>query len=386
MDLVKRSNVKRAFALAVALVALAVALVPSAAFADEQLSAGALQSGAAANTQQVAIATQASASPAYALLRSDGNLWRCTAKGAPVSKYWNGNAGIMNELNRVRTVFVASDVTEVTTDVFAWNRYTFSSGTKNDSRYSVRLSSSYLKNVGTVKFLTNSAGKSACKLIGDNTFSYASNIKKVVNLNKTKVARIGDYAFAQTNITGISFPKTLKKLGQRAFNKCEKLKSLGGLNKTKLSSLGKNAFYSCSKLKSVALPSTCKVVSDYAFEYCSGLKSIKLGSKTTKLGSGVFYNCEKLASITLPATCKKMDNSVFSGCSALRKVVMRSKTVVTHASNARYSMSQFYNTPIAVEGNSAYIYVPKSALAKYRSSDRDYSNPWYNLRTKFRAI
>lgn len=371
----KRLSGRMAVGLAVA--AIALALAPVAAFADETHVASSLQ------VQSGSITTQASASSSCALLRKDGNLWRCTSAGKPVSKYWNENAGFTAQLNKVKTVFIASDVTAIGANHYAWSRYTYSDGRTSDYRNTLSFYNSKLKNVKTVKFLTYS-GVNKCKTIGDNAFSYASNIKSFANFNKTKVTRIGEYAFSRSGVTSLSFPKTLKTIAKYAFNNCTGLTTVSGLNKTKLSSLGKDAFYYCQKLKSVALPSACKVVSDYAFGYCTSLKSAALGSKTSKIGYAAFYNCEKLAAISLPATCKKLDSSAFSGCSSLKKVTMCSTTVVTHAMKSTYTMSQFYGTPIAVAGSSAYIYVPKSVLSKYRSSS--YSNVWYNYRTKFKAI
>ena len=371
--------------LGLALAVLAAMLVPAAAFASEQFSAGSPQDDAALAPVQASVSTQASASPKCALLCKDGNLWRCTSKGKPVSKFWDRNKSLTKQFNKVRTVFIASDVKSVTSSFYAWTRYTRITGKKDDKRISMSFSGLYLDNVNKVKFLTNTSGVSKCKRIGEGAFNGASSIKKVINLNKTKITQIGQRAFYESSVTKLSLPKTLKTIGNYAFYKCGALTTVSGLNKTKLSSLGTNAFNYCEKLKSVSLPNTCKEVNNYAFANCTSLKSVSLGEKTSVVDENAFLNCEKLASVALPETCEELGRSAFSGCSSLSKATMPSKSVVTNADGAKLTMtSVFEGSPIEEEGSDAYIYVPESLLEDY-SSDRLLS-PWYHYHTKFRAL
>ena len=57
---------------------------------------------------------------------------------------------------------------------------------------------------------------------------------------------------------------------------------------TKITELAAQSFYSCSSLKSVMLPSTCKAIKKYAFANCQQLESVFVPSSVTTIEDNAF--------------------------------------------------------------------------------------------------
>lgn len=66
-----------------------------------------------------------------------------------------------------------------------------------------------------------------------------------------------------------------------------------------LTELEPNAFLRAHRLKSIQIPSSLKIIGDYAFHFCDSLEKIELGSNTEYLGEGAFYGCDNLKEIVL---------------------------------------------------------------------------------------
>lgn len=327
------------------------------------------------------IAAQAADDPTCALLKKDGNLYRCTSAGVEVDQYWDGNQTSSELFEGVTTLYVASDVSAFSGDIQYWERTTYT-----NSSYTNRWSASYyLSNVAKVVFLLNDNGRNACNVIDEDAFDNFEGLTAVVNFDKTSVASLGPRAFYGSSIGSIALPSTLQSIGDYAFYGCASLKTVSGLADTRLTSVGKNAFDGCLQLQSVALPSGCTSIGDYAFENCSNMTSVTFGSGLATIGSEAFRNCSKLTSVSLPAATRTLDYGVFYGCSQLSKVTMASPVVVSRSDSAYNDMSSvLQSTLVSVKGNNAYIYVPASLVTSYASAD--YSAPWYSYNTKFKAI
>ena len=357
--------------------ALALAFAPRAYAATADGAADMAAAKAADST--LSLETQASAAVSkYGLLTKSGVLCPCNSKGKKLALRWKYSS--TKSPNKISKLFIASDVKKVPEQV----RYgiVFSGGSK--STYTMNIG--YRDTLKSVTFLLKNK-KNACKTIAGKAFSSLSKLKTVKNFEKTKVTKIGDYAFSSCPIKTISLPKTLKSMGDYAFQNCKNLKTVKGLNKTALKSVPKDAFYNCFALTSIVLPKSCKTVKDYAFYGCGKATKLTLGSKTTSLGNSAFSGCASLKSVTLPKSVKAIGSSCFANCTDLTKLTMKSTTMVVNVDNKSYSMSGvLYGTPIYNEKAGAYVYVPASTLSSYRSDD--YSAPWWYLQEadRFRAI
>jgi len=126
------------------------------------------------------------------------------------------------------------------------------------------------------------------------------------------VTTIGTYAFAgQTNITKVIIPKTMKTIGDFAFNNCYNLVEIEFANGCVLDTLGKNVFNSCKSLKTITLPNGIKNIPEYAFAACESLESIKLPANLQSIDPYAFVWTSSLKSITFPSSLKKIMNYAF---------------------------------------------------------------------------
>lgn len=102
------------------------------------------------------------------------------------------------------------------------------------------------------------------------------------------VTSIESYAFFYSDITSISIPGTITKIGS-------------------------NAFYSCKGLTTVNLPEGIVSLGNNAFGQCSFIESINIPASVTTIGNMTFDNCYSLKEIySLAATPASCSSSSFS--------------------------------------------------------------------------
>ncbi len=88
-------------------------------------------------------------------------------------------------------------------------------------------------------------------------------------VNGQSVTAIGTKAFEGSNITLVSIPSGVTKIGQMSFS-------------------------DCSSLSSVSLPNTLTSIGDCAFDGCSSLNSITIPDSVTSIGDDAFDGCDNL--------------------------------------------------------------------------------------------
>jgi hypothetical protein len=139
------------------------------------------------------------------------------------------------------------------------------------------------------------------------------------SLNGKAVTAVDDWAFAgDVNLTGITVPAGVTRLGSSAFSGCTQLAS--AILPSTLTSMGDGAFYGCSSLATIDIPDTINVIPDSAFSGCSGLTSVDLPSSLASLGSGAFYGCSGLTSLVVPDGATTFSDSAFAGCTSLTTI------------------------------------------------------------------
>ena len=103
-----------------------------------------------------------------------------------------------------------------------------------------------------------------------------------------------------TNLSAITLPAGLAKLGSQAFTGCYQLT---GLNlPDHLTSIGFEAFDGCAGLGSMTIPRSVSYCGPQAFANCGGLTNVIIGSTNTSGDSGMFSACTHLASLTYAAS------------------------------------------------------------------------------------
>ena len=86
-------------------------------------------------------------------------------------------------------------------------------------------------------------------------------------------------------------------------------------------------------------------IGNFAFAYCSNLKSVTIADSVTKIGDLAFFESENLTDVTLPNSINKISGSAFSGCSGLESLVIPD-SVTTISNSAFYDCINLSNITI----------------------------------------
>ena len=122
------------------------------------------------------------------------------------------------------------------------------------------------------------------------------------------------------NITSVTMPEYLGKIGNSAFKECSGITNLVIPNS--VYSIEDYAFYHCDNLESVTLPEALyedNTLNTGLFMGCEKLKSVNLPFVKT-IGVGCFTNCSSLENISIPRSVNKIMGSAFSSCGSLKSI------------------------------------------------------------------
>ncbi|MBU5450255.1 leucine-rich repeat protein [Acetivibrio sp. MSJd-27] len=102
------------------------------------------------------------------------------------------------------------------------------------------------------------------KTVSEYAFGGNQNLRTV---NLSGVEEIGDSAFANMDITEVTFLSSLKKIGTWAFSWCTELKKADLPEGVEY--IGNSSFNNCEALENIKIPESVTFVGDYAFYYTS---------------------------------------------------------------------------------------------------------------------
>lgn len=145
-------------------------------------------------------------------------------------------------------------------------------------------------------------------------------------------------------------PNSVKKIGQRAFEKCKGLTDIEFTSN--VTEIGNYAFEDCKGLTNLVIPSNISSVGSRAFSRCSGLTNVEIQTPTNvKFGSSVFSYCKKLKSFKIPTHITKLPDGFFAGCSSFENFEIPS--YITSIGNNAFSSCS----------GMTYVIIPKSVTA-----------------------
>lgn len=132
----------------------------------------------------------------------------------------------------------------------------------------------------------------------------------------------------------VTFTNCIEKWETDAFYNCSALENVYiNTSKTALP-----RFQNCNSLKNVSLASTCNIeaLSSWCFGNCSKLESVTLSNSLKVIGSYAFYNCTKLKNISLPDGLEKINSYAFYWCTSLQQIVIPDSVTYVGSSAFRY--------------------------------------------------
>ena len=135
--------------------------------------------------------------------------------------------------------------------------------------------------------------------------------------------QMGDEAFRNcTSLVNISLPNTLETIGNHAFRNANSITQIDF--EEGLTEIGFGAFMDCNSLTAVRLPNTVTRVGDSAFENCLKLTYASIGENTEYLGNSAFRNCTVLTEVSIPGTTKTVGSKAFQNCKTLALATLNS--------------------------------------------------------------
>ena len=130
--------------------------------------------------------------------------------------------------------------------------------------------------------------------------------------------------------TNLVIPKEITCICDKAFLGNESIISVSFEEGSELLSIGSEAFRGCSALREITFPNTIKEVGNYAFAECVELSTITFGdnSELSRIAPYAFMGCAKLVSITIPSKVHTIGGFAFFDCYRLVQVINESSFVV----------------------------------------------------------
>jgi hypothetical protein len=135
------------------------------------------------------------------------------------------------------------------------------------------------------------------------------------------VTRIGHGAFAFCgSLTSATMPDSVTNFGAFTFFACSNLTTAN--ISTNVTSIGASAFDSCTGLTNVNIPSGVINISGSAFQNCAGLTGVMIPGSVTNIGCGAFQNCAALTNVAIPASVTGIGDYAFRACSSLMTITV----------------------------------------------------------------
>lgn len=134
------------------------------------------------------------------------------------------------------------------------------------------------------------------KVKGDSHISDLTNILYVSGIDiLPKMSRIPPRCFAYMSIKSIDIPNNIEDIDERAFFECKELTSINLSNSIR--SIVSKTFFNCKSLTNIIIPEGVLFIGREAFAN-SGLISITIPSSCSVISQYAFLNCASLRKIT----------------------------------------------------------------------------------------
>ena len=176
--------------------------------------------------------------------------------------------------------------------------------------------------------------------MGINNFANCSRLASVTFAPDTRLVTIPAGTFANTALTEIRIPASIKSLGGKiiledgeevdsneptsygVFEGCRSLTKVEFENGSVCSILGAAAFSGCSSLTSFEIPGSVVELGESLFESCTGLTSITIPHTVAKLGKAAFSGCRNLSEVNFLTRATELPENLFSGCSSITNITI----------------------------------------------------------------
>ena len=136
---------------------------------------------------------------------------------------------------------------------------------------------------------------------GEDTVVKIPNVYKDKEGKEFPIIRIKDNAFENnTKITKVIIPDSIEELGNNIFSRCSSLEEVVFDGISKITKIPTNTFYKCTSLKDITIPTTVKIIEDYAFYQCSSIAELRVPISVVLIGRSAFGAMTSLSKLSVP--------------------------------------------------------------------------------------
>lgn len=114
-------------------------------------------------------------------------------------------------------------------------------------------------------------------------------------------------------LTEIRLPKSVKSIGNYAFENCSALKEFIFPVNDQYTSVAASIFCGCTSLEYIFIPDNVTKINNNAFMNCSSLKEIRLPEHIDKIPQNTFNGCSSLKTINIPKSLTVIGVKAFMG-------------------------------------------------------------------------
>jgi hypothetical protein len=169
------------------------------------------------------------------------------------------------------------------------------------------------------------------------------------------VTTLGNYAFYKCQkMKSITLPNGVTGIGEYAFADSKALETIEMPDT--VASIGKTAFRQCVFV-TFKFPSSVTIINESVLNNCPNLTSVVIGSNVTQIGQKVFNTCSALTNVDIGKNVVSINKQAFNGCSSLLTITSRSMvapSIQSDTFNNVKSGGTLY-VPIASTGYDAWI-------------------------------
>ena len=161
---------------------------------------------------------------------------------------------------------------------------------------------------------------------------------ETVNLGNS-VEKIGEQAFGYCKaLTAVSIPESVKYIGCSAFGYWDvypkylqnvefaSVESICSINYEDWDAnplfFAQNLYVNGEPIVDLIIPETVQSINNYAFYYCTSIKSVTIPNTVKTIGESVFARCTELKNINMPNSIESIGESSFAGCSNLKSITI----------------------------------------------------------------
>ncbi len=183
--------------------------------------------------------------------------------------------------------------------------------------YDIGAEASILKNLIS-REITDITIPAGVTKIGNHAFAGCYNLKSITI--PEGVTEIGDHAFQSCSLTSITIPEGVIWLTNETFKGCYNLSNITLPNS--LNSITQDTFEGCTSLPTENNLRYADTILIEVVDKSLTTYTIKDGTKW--IGPSAFKDCTNLTNITIPSSVTKIDSAAFMGCTSLQSITIPS--------------------------------------------------------------